>query len=73
MRFRTWNVRSLYRAASLKTAACELTKCNSDLMADESRVVVSQQTFFYGNENADGLFHTERNYISWKEGTGCRI
>jgi exonuclease III len=32
MRFRTWNVRSLYRAGSLKTAARELRKYTSDLV-----------------------------------------
>jgi exonuclease III len=30
MRFGTWNVRSLYRAGSLKTAARELQKYKSD-------------------------------------------
>ena len=32
MRFSTWNVRSLYRAGSLTTAARELTKYKSDLV-----------------------------------------
>jgi exonuclease III len=33
MRFGTWNVRSLYRAGSPKTAAGELAKYNLDLVA----------------------------------------
>jgi len=43
-RFRTWNVRSLYRPDSLKTKATELAKYNSDLVADGLRMVLSQQT-----------------------------
>jgi len=33
MRFGTWDVRSLYRAGSLKTAASEVAKCNLHLVA----------------------------------------
>jgi hypothetical protein len=33
IRFGTWNLRSLYRAGSLKTAAGELAKCKFDLLA----------------------------------------
>jgi exonuclease III len=33
MRFCTWNVRSLYRAGLLMTAAKEISKYKSDLMA----------------------------------------
>jgi hypothetical protein len=33
MRFGTWNVRSLYRAGSVKTLASELAKYNLDLVA----------------------------------------
>jgi hypothetical protein len=32
MRFGTWNVRSLYRAGSLKTVARELGECKLDLV-----------------------------------------
>jgi exonuclease III len=32
MRLGTWNIRSIYRAGSLKTAARELGKCKLDLM-----------------------------------------
>jgi exonuclease III len=33
MRFGTWNVRSLYRAGSMKTVASKLAKYNLDLAA----------------------------------------
>jgi hypothetical protein len=56
MSFGTWNVRSFYRAGSLKTEASELAKCYLDLVAvQESRLdeVGSQPadgyTFLYGN------------------------
>jgi exonuclease III len=32
-RFRTWNVRSLYRAGSLVAVSRELSKCELDLVA----------------------------------------
>jgi hypothetical protein len=35
VRFGTWNVRSLYRAASLRTVASELATYNLDLVAVE--------------------------------------
>jgi exonuclease III len=60
MRFETWNVRGLYRAGSLKTAASERARYNLDLVAvQEVRwVEVGSQpaedyTFFYVNGNAN--------------------
>jgi hypothetical protein len=47
VRLGTWNVRSLYRAALLKTLASEMAKCNLDLVADGLRLVASQQTIRY--------------------------
>jgi len=48
MRFVTWNVRSLYRAGSLKTVASEMTKYKLHLVAlersDGNRMAVSQHT-----------------------------
>jgi exonuclease III len=50
VRFGTWNVRSLYRAGSLKTVANEMVKYNLDLVAVQevrTRVVVSYQMIIY--------------------------
>jgi exonuclease III len=33
VRFEKWNVRSIYRACSLKTVSSEMAKCSLDLMA----------------------------------------
>jgi exonuclease III len=56
MRFGTWNVRTLYRAESLRTVTTELAKYNLDLVAvQEVRWVkggsqpADDYTFFYGN------------------------
>jgi exonuclease III len=60
MRFGTWNVRSLYRAGSLKTVARELRKYKVDLVgvqeirwekSDTERA--EDYTFFYGKGNED--------------------
>jgi exonuclease III len=57
MRFGTWNIRSLYRIASLKTAARELGKYTLDLVGvqevrwekgDTERT--EDYTFFYGRD-----------------------
>jgi exonuclease III len=60
MRFGTWNVRSLYRAGSLKTVARELGKHKLDLMGVqevrwEKGCTESAEgyTFFYGKGNED--------------------
>jgi exonuclease III len=60
MKFGTWNVKSLYRAGSLKTVAIELSKCRLDLVAvqevswDKGDSQPSYDyTFFYGNETAN--------------------
>jgi exonuclease III len=60
MRFGTWNVRSLSRAGSLKTAASELTKSNLGLVVvQEIRWVeggsqsAANYTFFWGNGNSN--------------------
>jgi hypothetical protein len=50
MRIGIWNVWSLYRTGSLKTAARKLAKFNLDLVAVQKvglRVVVSQQTVIH--------------------------
>jgi hypothetical protein len=60
MRFGAWNVRSLYRADSLRTVEEEISKYKLDLMAvQEARRYkggtepAGEYTFFYekGNEN----------------------
>jgi exonuclease III len=60
LRFGTWNVRSLYRAGSLKTVARELRKYEVDLVGvqeikweklDTERA--EEYTFFYGKRNED--------------------
>jgi hypothetical protein len=56
----TWNVRSLHRGGSLKTAVSELVKYNLDLVAVQQIKWVEgggqpadDCTFFYGNGNAN--------------------
>jgi exonuclease III len=58
MRFGTWNVRSLYRAGSLKTVSRELARYKLDLVGvQEVRCEgggtepAGEYTFFYGKEN----------------------
>jgi exonuclease III len=60
MRFGTWNVRSMYRAGSLRAIAEELSKYNLDLVGVQEvrwdaggTEPASKYTFFYGkwNEN----------------------
>jgi exonuclease III len=60
MRFGTWNVRNLYRAASLKTVARELGKHKRDLVGvqevrweKESTERAEDYTSFYGKGNED--------------------
>jgi exonuclease III len=56
MRFETWNVRSMYRAGSLKTVGSELTNYNVDLVAvqevrweNDGIEPADDHTFFFGN------------------------
>jgi exonuclease III len=58
MRFGTWNIRSLYRARSLKTVSKELARYKLDLVGvQEARwegggtEPAGEYTFFYGKEN----------------------
>jgi exonuclease III len=55
MRFGTWNVRSLYRAGSLKIIAKEITKYEPDLVGVQEvrwdgggTEPAGEYTFFYG-------------------------
>jgi exonuclease III len=59
MRYGTWNVRSLYRADSLKTMARELAEYNLDVLVaqevtwdKDGSQPADDYTFFCGNENA---------------------
>jgi exonuclease III len=65
MRFGTWNVRSLYRAGSLKTVARELGKYKLDLVdvqevrwEKEGTERAEDFTFFCGKWNEDHQFGT---------------
>jgi hypothetical protein len=58
MKFATWDVRSLYRAGSLKTVPCKLAKYNLDQVAvqevrwaEGGSQPADNYTFFYGNGN----------------------
>jgi hypothetical protein len=60
IRFGTWNVRSLYRAGSLKPVASQLTKYNLDLVASTRGQMGGRQSaedyiFFHGNGIANHL------------------
>jgi hypothetical protein len=52
MKFRMWNVRSLYRAGSLMTVSRELSKYKSDLVGVQVRWA-GEYTFFYGKGNVN--------------------
>jgi len=76
MRFRTWNVRILHRAGSLKTVPCELARYNLDLVAvQEVRwnkaggQPAVNYTFFYRNGNAN--HHLETHFPIDKEITSA--
>jgi hypothetical protein len=58
MRFGTWNVRSMYRARSLRAAAEEISKYNLDLVGVQvvrwdrgGTEPTGKYTFFYGRGN----------------------
>jgi hypothetical protein len=58
MRFGTWNVRSLYRAGSLRTLAEEISKYKLNLVGVQEvrwngggTEPTGEYTFFYGKEN----------------------
>jgi hypothetical protein len=69
MRFGTWNVRSMYRAGSLRTVAEEISKYKLDLvgvtrgqMGQRWHRTSSKYSFFYGkgieNHELGTGFHT---------------
>jgi exonuclease III len=72
MRFGTWNVRSLYRAGSLKTGSRKLARYNLDLVGVQEvrwegggTEPAGEYTFYYGkgNENHElgtGFFMHKR-------------
>jgi exonuclease III len=58
MRFGTWNVRSVYRAGSLRTVEQEILKYRLDLVGVQEvrwgrggNEGAGKYTFFYGKEN----------------------
>jgi exonuclease III len=66
MRLGTWNVKSLYRAGSLKTVAKELVKYKLDLVGVQevrwekgSTERAGDYTFFYGKESEDHQFGSD--------------
>jgi exonuclease III len=70
MRFGTWNVRSMYRAGSLRAVAEEISKYKLDLVGAQEvkwsrggTEPAGNYTFFYGTGNeihelGTGFFHT---------------
>jgi exonuclease III len=83
MGFSTWNVRSLYRAGSLRVVAEEISKYELDLVGVQEvrwngggTELVNEYTFFYGkgNENYElgtGFLLHVKNHISNLRGTLC--
>jgi hypothetical protein len=70
MRFGTWNVRSLYRAGSLRTVAEEVSTYKLDLLAVQDvrwggggTESESEYTFFYGKVNGNHELGTGFSYI----------
>jgi hypothetical protein len=60
MRFGIWNVRSLYRAGSLKTVADKMAKCNSEIKWFKGgSKPADDHTFFCGNGNANHHLGTD--------------
>ena len=69
MKLSTWNVRSLYRAGSLKAAASELARYKLDVVGvqevrweKEGTVRAVDYNFFYGKET---------RIINWKQVFFC--
>jgi exonuclease III len=66
MRFGTWNIRSIYRAGSLREVAEEISKYNLDLVeVQEIRwdgggtETAGEHTFFYGKVNENHELGTD--------------
>jgi hypothetical protein len=66
MRFGTWNVRSLYRAGSLRTVVEEISKYKSDLVGVQEvrwggggTEPAGEYTFFYGKANENHELRTD--------------
>ena len=65
IKLRTWNVRILYRAGSLKAAARELARYKLDIVGvqefswdEEGKIRAGVYNFFYGKENENHQFGT---------------
>jgi exonuclease III len=69
MRFGTWNVRSMYRAGSLRAVAEEISKCKLDLVGvqevrwdEDGTEPTGKYTLLYGKGNKNhelgSFFHT---------------
>jgi exonuclease III len=70
MRFGTWNVRSLYRAGSLRTVAEEISKYELDLVGVQEvrwdgggTEPAGEYTFLYGKENENKNYVQVFSYI----------
>jgi hypothetical protein len=66
MRFGTWNVRSFYRAGSLKTVSRELARCKLDLVGVQEvrwegggTEPAGEYTFVYGKGNENHELGTD--------------
>jgi hypothetical protein len=75
MRFGTWNVRSMYRAGSLRAVGEETSKYKLDVVGVQVRCDgdgterAGEYTFFYGKGNENNFSYIKQSY---QQGRVCQ-